>query len=460
MQGHGHRWVFVPIVLALALMVGILYVSQHSFERLEAAAERVRIAEMRQTRLAEYMLLVTEAETGGRGYLLSRRRQYLIPYERAASELPLQLQALIEDYTEHGPASDVEKLEWLDGLTAGKMREIGETLDLFRHRGLSTALSVVRTEFGRRSMDQIREVISTLQTQEALAVEAAADGWRRELWLGRALILLVTALDIVLVLIACLLVLRDQRRRVHHAGELEQQNTELEAKVRHRTEDLSNLTSELQRVAETEKRALARELHDELGSLLIAAKMDISWLRRKLPHADADIQLRWDRVLAGLDDGVNLKRRVVESLRPTLLDNLGLVPALKWVLEQSCGRAGIRYTERYPDVDLRLTDDASIAVFRVVQESLTNIVRHSGAKDVDLAVDLTDQELVLRVRDDGKGIAADRIENVVGSHGLASMRHRVVSLGGQWRIQPADGGGTLIIARLPLARVLVADEAA
>jgi signal transduction histidine kinase len=188
--------------------------------------------------------------------------------------------------------------------------------------------------------------------------------------------------------------------------------------------------------------------------------MDVSWLRKRLPAEDPDVALRWNRLLAGLDEGVNLKRRVVEHLRPTLLDNLGLVPALKWVLEESCGRAGMRCIERYPAEDLRLTDDASIAVFRVVQESLTNAVRHSGASLIELTVDLSGGDLVVRIRDDGKGIPADRMSNVVGSHGIASMRHRVMSLGGQWKIQSPPGGGTLIVVRLPLANVLVRDEAA
>ena len=259
---------------------------------------------------------------------------------------------------------------------------------------------------------------------------------------------------------AALLVLRDVRRRREHARQLEEHNAELDSQVRARTAALSNLSSELQRVTEREKRALARELHDELGSLLIAAKMDVSWLRKRLPTDDPDVVLRWNRVLEGLDEGVNLKRRVVEHLRPTLLDNVGLVPAIKWVLEQSCGRAGLRCEERYPSEELRLTDDASIAVFRVVQESLTNIVRHSGASAVDLSVELSGGDLVLRIRDDGKGIPADRMSNLVGSHGIASMRHRVTSLGGQWKIQTPPGGGTLIVVRLPLANVLLRDEAA
>ena len=97
-------------------------------------------------------------------------------------------------------------------------------------------------------------------------------------------------------------------------------------------------------------------------------------------------------------------------------------------------------------------------MFRVVQESLTNIVRHSGASAVELAVDLSGGDLVLRIRDDGKGIAPDRMSNVVGSHGIASMRHRVTSLGGEWKIQSPAGGGTLIIVRLPLSNVLLKDD--
>ena len=458
MKSDGHRWIFLPIALLLTLLGGILYMSRESFARLEAAAERVRIAQERQTQLAEFLLLVTEAETAQRSYLLTRKRQYLAPYEKAAAELPGRVEWLLDDYELHGPVSNVQRIQWLDGLTAGKLREIGESIDLYQSGGIRSAMALVRTEFGRKQMDEIREVVSGLQIEEGLAVAAAVQSWRRELWVGRWLIIAATALAMLLVIAAALLVMRDVRRRREHARQLEEHNAELDAQVRSRTEALSNLSSELQRVSEREKRALARELHDELGSLLIAAKMDVSWLRKRLPADDPDVALRWNRVLAGLDEGVDLKRRVVEHLRPTLLDNLGLIPALKWVLEQSCRRAGMRCVERYPAEELRLTDDASIAVFRVVQESLTNIVRHSGASAVELAVDLSGGDLVLRIRDDGKGIAPDRMSNVVGSHGIASMRHRVTSLGGQWKIQSPPGGGTLIIVRLPLSNVLLKDD--
>ena len=121
----------------------------------------------------------------------------------------------------------------------------------------------------------------------------------------------------------------------------------------------------MQQLSEKEKASLARELHDELGGLLIAVKMDVSWLQKRWPVTpDPDIQMRWQRVFKVLDDGVDFKRRIVENLRPTLLDNMGLLPAVRWITQETCSRAGLHHTESYPDVAPLLADAAAIMVFR------------------------------------------------------------------------------------------------
>jgi CHASE3 domain sensor protein len=195
------------------LLGGILYMSRESFTRLEAAAERVRIAQERQTQLAEFLLLVTEAETAQRSYLLTRKRQYLAPYEKAAAELPAHVEWLLDDYELHGPVSNVQRIQWLDGLTAGKLHEIGESIDLYQSGGIRSAMALVRTEFVRKQMDEIREVVSGLQIEEDLAVAPAVQSWPRELWVGRWLIIAATALAMLLVIAGALLVMRDVRRR-------------------------------------------------------------------------------------------------------------------------------------------------------------------------------------------------------------------------------------------------------
>ncbi|HTT06792.1 MAG TPA: histidine kinase [Steroidobacteraceae bacterium] len=227
----------------------------------------------------------------------------------------------------------------------------------------------------------------------------------------------------------------------------------LESRVRRRTAELSALSSHLQQISEKERAALARELHDELGGLLIAVKMDVSWLHKRWPHPTPEIQSRWARVLKLLDDGVDFKRRVVENLHPTLLDNMGLLPAVRWIVEETCVRAGLQYTEIYPEQEPQLTEDAAIMVFRLVQESLINVVKHAHATHVRVQIDLDAAEMHVLIEDNGSGIEPER-RDALSSHGLAVMRHRVRSSGGALQLDVASHGGTRVFARFPLSRIL------
>jgi len=188
--------------------------------------------------------------------------------------------------------------------------------------------------------------------------------------------------------------------------------------------------------------------------VLVAVKMDLSQLRHHLPKGNPEIEKRWERIQSALSEGIDLKRRVVEQLRPTLLDNMGLSAALKWQLQEACGRAGIVCREHFADTEPHFTSDASIAIFRIVQESLTNILKHARAKSVDLSLDVDEERLVVTVEDDGIGIPDDR-QNPAGLHGLKSMRHRVRSLGGQLVIGPGmNHCGTRVLIAIPLASIV------
>lgn len=233
----------------------------------------------------------------------------------------------------------------------------------------------------------------------------------------------------------------------------ERENEELESRVRRRTAELSNLSGHLQQLAEKERAALARALHDELGGLLIAVKMDVSWLHKRWANPSPEIQARWARVLKILDDGVDFKRRVVENLHPTLLDNMGLLPAVRWIVEETCDRAGLRYTEIYPEREPQLAEDAAIMIFRLVQESLVNVVKHAHATHVRVQIDLDATEMHVMIEDNGGGIEPER-RDALSSHGLAIMRHRVRSSGGALQLDLAPHGGTRVLARFPLARIL------
>jgi signal transduction histidine kinase len=241
----------------------------------------------------------------------------------------------------------------------------------------------------------------------------------------------VTVCNVLLVGVAVWLVYRDHRRR---------------------TRELVELSTHLQSVSEREKANLARELHDELGGLLVGARMDISWAEQHLAVGDVDMKQRLNRVQQNLSAGIDLKRRIIEELRPTLLDNVGFVAALRWQLKDTCARAGLKFTEYFPDEEPKLTSDAAIALFRIAQGAFTNIAEHAGAKSVEVALDIDDDNVILRITDDGKGFSNGA--GTRGGNGMASMRHRVLALDGTFDVHRSSAGGAALVVRVPVSRAL------
>jgi signal transduction histidine kinase len=418
--------------------------------------EAIRESASRRLEIQQLMKLLLDCETAQRGFLLTGDQRYLQPYELARQDARLALDRLADRYFGDGvpdPGAAVRQdMRRLRELSSGRLNEISATLALYDSSGPDAANALLRTNIGKDSMDELRNVVSDLERVEAERSAVAFTEWRSGVFRSQLLLTAGSLLNVALIISSVLLVNRDLRRREEQAWNLERYSDDLEQQVQRRTAALSQLSSHLQNIAEREKAAIARELHDELGGLMIAAKMDVSWLEKRLASPDDDIKLRWARVRKLLDDGLNMKRRVVETLRPTLLDNMGLVPAVKWIYQETCARAGLKCSERYPADELRLRDDAAIAVFRVIQESLTNIVKHAKATEVELAMWIEGRALRIDLHDNGVGIP-DTLP-ASGGQGLLSMRHRVTSLGGTWRIAAAEGGGTAIHIALPLTGIL------
>jgi signal transduction histidine kinase len=295
-----------------------------------------------------------------------------------------------------------------------------------------------------------------LRNRESREHEAAEQNWSRSLILSRWVTIAGTIFIMLLVGIAARLVYMDLRRRTLQTAELRDQKLQLEREAEERNRELLELSTHLQSIAEREKAALARELHDELGGLLVGARMDISWAEQHLGDEHSGLKERLRRVQQSLSAGVDLKRRIIEELRPTLLDNVGLFAALRWQLKETCGGAGLKCTESYPDEEPRFTSEAAIALFRIAQEAFTNILKHSGAKSMDIGLDLDEDAIVMQISDDGRGIAAGRLA-ASGSHGLASMRHRVRALGGRLDIRNPGSGGTTLLVRIPAATAVQRD---
>jgi len=218
--------------------------------------------------------------------------------------------------------------------------------------------------------------------------------------------------------------------------------------LREENRKLAELSGFLQASSEREKASLARELHDSLGGILTPAKMDLAWLESRI-GAEPAYADRMKRLGALIDEGIDLKRRIIEKLRPSLLDHLGLAAALQWHVDEACRAAKIDCKLHLSEELERLEPDLEIALYRLVQESIANVVEHAHAKSVELRVERTAEGLSLCVADDGIGIADTAAARNM-SRGFAGMVNRVRSLGGTFDVDTRAQAGTRIRIFVPL----------
>jgi signal transduction histidine kinase len=222
-----------------------------------------------------------------------------------------------------------------------------------------------------------------------------------------------------------------------------------EEALRRSKEELRELALASDSVREQEKSRIARELHDELAQSLTALKMDVAWLRGHVPAGDAAVSGKLDDIEALLDGTVAATRRISADLRPLMLDDLGLVPAVEWLVQKFTERNAIPCELELGAPDLELRDPHASAVFRILQESLTNAARHARASRVKVSIGLSDGAVALRVRDDGRGFSPEDPRKP-GSFGLMGLRERAYLLGGEVSIASEPGRGTTVEVRIPL----------
>jgi signal transduction histidine kinase len=220
-----------------------------------------------------------------------------------------------------------------------------------------------------------------------------------------------------------------------------------DALVKERIREVSRLATHLQALAEREKAEIARTLHDELGGLLTAAKMDLSWLQSRVQLPE--LQERLAQLGSVLDEAMDLKRRLVDDLRPSLLDHFGLPTALRTYVDATCARAGLRVDIELAEEAQTLPRDTAIAVFRIVQEALSNTIRHGAAKHVRLALSAHPRGFAVTLSDDGCGFDPARELTDGKTFGLMGMRQRVRSFGGSLAIESAAGRGTTLRVEVP-----------
>jgi signal transduction histidine kinase len=215
---------------------------------------------------------------------------------------------------------------------------------------------------------------------------------------------------------------------------------------------LEALVTHLQNATELKDTALSHELHDELGGLMGAAVMDLDAVRRVQPALSQNALNRVDRAKRTLEQAIDLKRRVIEELRPSILDNFGLFAALRWQLKKTWGNSDVVSTENYPDVEPRFESHAATTIFRIAQEAISLVLKRTSVKSADLTVSVHHGTFWMRFSDDGVPNAETQTADPAMI--LGSMRHRIRALGGNLQLLRAGAGTTVLIVSMPLPNIV------
>lgn len=433
----------VSFPLAVVTALSLMAISESSYHASMDSLDR--LGQLSAARTSNLVLLrqVLDAENGQRGYLITGRDEYLAPYQTAMANIGETLKTLQDFYAQE--RSDKADFDVMRSLVHKKMSEMNTTIQL-RSEGREAAWrALIETDIGREQMESIRQASERLVQRESLLIKTSRASVYETLQLSRLGVTAMTALSVL----AFFMYLRqtaalDQERRRQQLA-LQVERDLLEHQVKGRTAQLTELAHHLQTAREDERSRLARDLHDELGALLTAAKLDVARLKSRIQNITPEAAERMAHLNETLNNGIALKRRIIENLRPSSLSNLGLVAALEILSREFAERSGLEVSCTLQSV--RLKPSSELTTYRLVQEALTNIAKYAQAHKVEISLRKVGDEVEVAVKDDGVGF--DPSVKKPSSHGLLGMRYRVEAEGGAMHLEAAAGVGTHIRAVLP-----------
>ncbi|HTE16101.1 MAG TPA: CHASE3 domain-containing protein [Burkholderiales bacterium] len=435
---------------AVFVTATILGLSELGHDETTEALEKITYVEQDSRSVLQFLGLMTDAETGHRGYLLKQSDDYVERYRGGVAGAKAVLQTMVQRYQKSGDTEGIIRISRIATIAGEKFSEMEM---VFRHAAqgeMDKAMEVFNTDIGLNKMLALRsEVQELLEHTQSRANSLRQDAAAVSRY-SRVSVAAVTAVNIVLLVFVFRRLGDSWREKEQEADRLRAQQEWLDGEVRARTVQLEDLSVHLQDVLEAEKVRLARELHDELGSILTAAKMDVAWVRRRLGKSPAEIDEKLERTLKNIDQGIMVKRQLIEDLRPSTLSSFGLIVAARELVEESAARNEWMSELDLPEAEPDIGPDTATAIYRILQETLTNASKYANAKRMSVRLKCSDQDLTLEIEDDGVGFLMRDIRPK--ALGLVGMRQRVQARGGSFEISSRPGAGCRVRVILPLKR--------
>lgn len=394
------------------------------------------------------------AESSQRGFLLTRSDNYFKPYDEATGEISQQLKTIntLLNHTNLVKHAQIQAtMSELMSSIAKKSAEMSVTIDFAKKRQFDKALAVVKLDSGIKESRNI-EVLSRRFEQQVLNYRVELEDNRNNL--RRMMRWFVMACPLIFVSLVVLVIRRLLRELAEKANlyvRLTDENAEYERNIQSLTTTLQRQALQAQTNIERERYQLSRELHDELGSLLTAIKMDISWTIKHLKDDRPQVTEKLKKTNQYLDRSINFKREIVQNLHPSMIKSFGLIASLQNLVNEAASRNQWQMDIIMPEQEMAINETLSLIIYRLVQESLNNCSKYAKATQVSVHLLHDDHYIKLEVIDDGIGFDMNNLTSA--NTGISGMRNRVESIGGHYEVTSAPQEGASMRVMLPFLKV-------
>ncbi len=442
----------VIAILSLALIFTMISVIITDNWILTLDEESKTIGELRANinNLSELKANVYRAESAQRGYLVTRRSDYVAPLDTALDEARKNITQIENKVVEIG--KDVaEQQEILEAIMVNievKAADIKTTLGLTKAGRIREARQVVNLDQGKVETEKLIANVDRLTKyhtdtlKNMLIKRNNSTVITRFFVVGGALFLIFLTVVVLKQLLVEITVKSELQKQ------LLQENDRYEEKLQAQKILLRSLALDYQADAERERQKLSRELHDELGSIFTATKMDIAWVMKKIKETEPEVLDKLKKTNRYIDQGINYQRHIVQELHPAMLSTFGFWPALNSLIDDAAERNQWELTLVLPDKNTKINETISLIAYRIVQETLNNANKYAKATKISVNVLVDEKYLKVEIEDNGVGVDMDALDG--NTHGLSGMRHRVMAIGGRFEILSELNKGVLTRALIPL----------
>ncbi len=442
------------LLLALALLVAMLTIIVSDYWIVQIQKQNARISLVRShvfevNQLKENLF---RAESAQRAYLITLDEGFALPFDYAINNARKNIEVLqtgvSKVYTGEALITALDAIRDLSSSFEAKTAEMSLTINLAKSGKLAEAKTIVKLGDGLDETEKLVAFSEAFVNKETQLILNLEESRKHTILLTRIAIVFGSIVLISLVVLVISQQLKELSIRSELHEKLSAENERYENEIKKQKKLLYSLALDHQTDAERERQKLARELHDELGSILTAAKMDITWTMKKVKEQYPEVADKLKKTNKYLDQGIEFKRQVVQDLHPSMIASFGFWPAIQTFIEDVAARNGWSLHLELPDGEPELNETISLIAYRVIQESLNNASKYAKASEV--SVHLLQDEKYLKIEIADNGVGADLSDVGETTHGLSGMRHRVLAVGGHFEITSKSGNGMFTHALLPL----------